>query len=141
MKKPQPSSAVGLAMIMDAMRRGGDAKALTVLDQLRQDWESQATPPPKPAPLPPPPEPPRAPRRALPFAEDPALIGVDEIAELSGISRSYAADRIVKQPSFPKPEIKLSSKIRWWNRAKFMEWASVRHPRDRTAAGTGRRTS
>ncbi|WP_041946031.1 helix-turn-helix transcriptional regulator [Variovorax paradoxus] len=50
------------------------------------------------------------------------LIGIQEISEQLGVTRSYARDRIVKRPDFPRPSVDLSQKCRRWSRESFEDW-------------------
>lgn len=50
------------------------------------------------------------------------LIGIQEISQQLGVSHSYARDRIVKRPDFPRPSVALSQKCRRWTRESFEDW-------------------
>jgi predicted DNA-binding transcriptional regulator AlpA len=50
------------------------------------------------------------------------LMTLDDIAELVGLPRPYVRDTLVKQPEFPPPAIRLSQRIRKWQRAAVCSW-------------------
>lgn len=49
-------------------------------------------------------------------------IGTDDIAQLTGLKRTYVTDKLVKQPDFPPPAIRLSQKIKRWDRVEVDRW-------------------
>lgn len=50
------------------------------------------------------------------------LIDIQEISQHLNVSHSYARDRLVKRPDFPRPALSLSQKCRRWSRDAFEEW-------------------
>lgn len=50
------------------------------------------------------------------------LIGLDYIAETTGLRREYVRDRVVTRADFPSPALELSQKSRKWNREDFERW-------------------
>lgn len=50
------------------------------------------------------------------------LIDLDDIAALIGLPRAYVRDTLIKRPEFPPPAIRLSQRIKKWNRATVREW-------------------
>ena len=70
-----------------------------------------------------------------------------DIAELLGVSREYATDRVVKRPDFPPPVLRLTQRVVRWDEAAVRRWieaqqvkASRQSPpprRGNTAAASG----
>lgn len=56
-------------------------------------------------------------------ANDP-LIDTGGIAKLLGVSRAHVTDRLTKAPTFPPPVIDLSQRMRRWDRAAVLAWAT-----------------
>lgn len=50
------------------------------------------------------------------------LMTLDDIADLIGLPRPYVRDKLVKNPEFPPPAIRLSQRIRKWDRSSVRAW-------------------
>ena len=50
------------------------------------------------------------------------LIDLHDIAAMMGITHDYLRDRIIKRKDFPKPTIRLSQKVKRWNRQDIILW-------------------
>ena len=50
------------------------------------------------------------------------MIGTREIADMLGVTREYATDRITKRPDFPKPALVLSQKLVRWEESDVLRW-------------------
>ena len=50
------------------------------------------------------------------------MIGTREIADMLGVTREYATDRIVKRPDFPKPALALNQKLVRWEESDVLRW-------------------
>lgn len=53
------------------------------------------------------------------------LIDTADIAAILKCSREHVTDRLTKQPSFPKPRVNLSRKMRRWDRQEVLDWLAV----------------
>jgi predicted DNA-binding transcriptional regulator AlpA len=51
-------------------------------------------------------------------------IDTARIAEILGITREHATDKVTKRPDFPKPVINASRKMRRWDEAAVRAWAA-----------------
>ena len=51
------------------------------------------------------------------------LIGTAEIAEMLGVCRAHATNRITKLPTFPKPVVDLTQRVRRWRKRDVEKWA------------------
>ena len=50
------------------------------------------------------------------------MIGTREIADMLGVTREYATDRITKRPDFPKPALALNQKLVRWEESDVLRW-------------------
>ncbi len=57
-----------------------------------------------------------------------ALVGINDIAEMLGVSRTRA-DRLSRRPSFPEPKVR-HARVRLWEDTEVQEWikANRREP-------------
>jgi predicted DNA-binding transcriptional regulator AlpA len=53
---------------------------------------------------------------------DQQLIDTRAIADILGVSRRHATERLTKDPTFPAPVVNLSQKTRRWSREAVMAW-------------------
>lgn len=51
-------------------------------------------------------------------------IDTADIAAILHVSREHVTDRVTKRTDFPKPKINVSRKLRRWDRAEVLAWAS-----------------
>ena len=58
------------------------------------------------------------------------LIDTGAIAAMLGVSRQHVTDRLTKQPTFPRPAVDLSQRLRRWDRAAVLAWLAGSQPRN-----------
>jgi predicted DNA-binding transcriptional regulator AlpA len=58
------------------------------------------------------------------------MIDTARIAEMLGITRAHATDKLTKRPGFPKPVVNLSQKLRRWDEAEVRRWVAVQSKRE-----------
>jgi predicted DNA-binding transcriptional regulator AlpA len=52
------------------------------------------------------------------------LIDTAGIAQVLGLSRAYVTDELTKRPDFPAPIVNRSRRLRRWDSAEVMRWAT-----------------
>lgn len=52
------------------------------------------------------------------------LLDTKAIASILGVTHAYARDRVVRNPSFPRPCLALSQKIKRWSATDVEAWLS-----------------
>lgn len=58
------------------------------------------------------------------------LIDTESIAQMLGVSRAYARDRVVKSATFPRPALALSQKIKRWSKQDVENWVEKQMQRN-----------
>ena len=70
------------------------------------------------------------------------MIGTREIADMLGVTREYATDRITKRPDFPKPALALNQKLVRWEESDVLRWIEEQRIRaGRRVRGSSMRTT
>ena len=70
------------------------------------------------------------------------MIGTREIADMLGVTREYATDRITKRPDFPKPALALNQKLVRWEESDVLRWIEEQRIRaGRRGRGSSMRTA
>lgn len=62
------------------------------------------------------------------------ILTIDDIAALYKVKRSYARDKVVKRPDFPRPSISLSQKVTRWSREDVEQWLLEQQKKQRRGA-------
>lgn len=62
------------------------------------------------------------------------ILTIDDIAEMYKVKRTYARDKVVSRPDFPRPSLALSQKMKRWNREDVERWLLEQQKKQRRGA-------
>lgn len=57
------------------------------------------------------------------------LVDSRQIAQMLSLNHTYVRDRLVKAPTFPRPALSLSQKVRRWERGAVEQWLEQQRAR------------
>ncbi|HEV2371685.1 MAG TPA: hypothetical protein VGS19_05890 [Streptosporangiaceae bacterium] len=55
-----------------------------------------------------------------------ALVGIKEVAEMLGVSRTRA-DQLSRRPNFPEPKVR-HARVRLWDESQIRAWIKANRP-------------
>lgn len=50
------------------------------------------------------------------------MYDLNQIAALTGLSKNYVRDKLTKRHDFPKPDLRLSQKVKRWKPQTIKNW-------------------